>query len=147
MSNWFINRNGSEDGPFTPNQLKQLATSGQLHRDTPVRREDKQTAVPAAKVTGLFPSQLASSEIAPAVIAPRSIPESAASLPTAGPRPQPAASSGVRTLIIALGVAGSSLVLLCCGGLFVLTVVVGKQSRTASAQSASRLLHPDFAIG
>lgn len=53
MANWYIVRGGNEQGPLTSDQLKQAAASGQIAPETPVRREDQRTPVPASKIKGM----------------------------------------------------------------------------------------------
>jgi hypothetical protein len=50
---WYFKIMGEEFGPFTSSQLKELAKSGQLGRETSVRRGDS-SWTPATKVRGLF---------------------------------------------------------------------------------------------
>lgn len=54
MASWFVSNDGKEHGPFTSEQLKQLATSGQVRPETPIRRDDKQIAIRASEIKGLF---------------------------------------------------------------------------------------------
>ncbi len=55
-ASWFIERQGKETGPYSGQQLKELAASGKLRRTDLVRRQDQPKAVPAERVNGLFPS-------------------------------------------------------------------------------------------
>lgn len=43
---WFVARNGKEQGPFPGEQLKSFADAGKLHKDDMVRRDDMKS--PAA---------------------------------------------------------------------------------------------------
>jgi TM2 domain-containing membrane protein YozV len=54
-TNWFLQHNGKTHGPLTSVQLKQLAASGKINRDTQVRMNDDGQWTQAAKVRGLFP--------------------------------------------------------------------------------------------
>lgn len=54
MANWFVSMAGTEQGPFSDRQLKQLAVEGRLSRTDVVRREDQQKGCEAQKVKGLF---------------------------------------------------------------------------------------------
>lgn len=54
MANWFVLMAGTEQGPFTDRQLKQLASEGRLSRIDLVRREDQQKGCEAQKLKGLF---------------------------------------------------------------------------------------------
>jgi hypothetical protein len=44
--NWFVIRNGKEQGPFSAAQLRQFASSGQLSRNDQLRREDMTMTCP-----------------------------------------------------------------------------------------------------
>lgn len=50
---WYVNHQGKVRGPFTPAQLKALATTSQLTRKTLVRKGKEGKWVPAARVQGL----------------------------------------------------------------------------------------------
>jgi hypothetical protein len=58
--NWFITRNGQEEGPFKAADLRQFVKDGRLCDADRVRREDQQTSIAASKVRGLFPQAVAS---------------------------------------------------------------------------------------
>ena len=45
---------GQEQGPLDVNQLRQMATAGQLKGDTPVRSTDNPNIFPAKQIPGLF---------------------------------------------------------------------------------------------
>jgi GYF domain 2 len=60
MAQWFMIRDGKELGPFTAQQLKDMATSGKLRTDDLVRREDMQRVTKAGTVKGLFAANSAS---------------------------------------------------------------------------------------
>lgn len=64
MSNWHYARGGEKDGPITMEQLKELATTGQLSPDDLVWREDMKDWRKASTVKGLFP------EATPSVMTP-----------------------------------------------------------------------------
>lgn len=51
---WFVIRNGREQGPFTSQQLKSFATEGKIRPDDLIRRNDKSKSYPASEVKGLF---------------------------------------------------------------------------------------------
>ncbi|MFW5751340.1 MAG: GYF domain-containing protein, partial [Planctomycetota bacterium] len=51
---WYIVDGGSEQGPISTAQLKQLADARRITPQSVVRREDQAAGVPAAKVRGLF---------------------------------------------------------------------------------------------
>jgi hypothetical protein len=54
-SKYFIERNGLRSGPFTSQELKDLAVSGNVLFSDLIRKEGIEHAVPAYKVHGLFP--------------------------------------------------------------------------------------------
>lgn len=54
MAAWFIVRNGKEQGPVSAQQLRHLASTGQLRPDDLVRRNDMQARRPAREIKGLF---------------------------------------------------------------------------------------------
>ena len=54
-SRWYYQREGQEmHGPCTPQEMKQLAASGQLLESDRVRREDMAKLMRAGRVKGLF---------------------------------------------------------------------------------------------
>jgi hypothetical protein len=53
---WHCNRDGKLLGPFTDQQLKQLATSGMLVPTDLIRKAGTEKWVPASRVKGLFPT-------------------------------------------------------------------------------------------
>jgi TM2 domain-containing membrane protein YozV len=84
MSNrWFLQHNGKTHGPFTSAQLKQLAGSGKINRDTKVRMNEDGKWAHAVNIRGLFPEMSATPAIDPVVhppvlkseILPQNIPE------------------------------------------------------------------------
>ncbi len=52
---WIIKRNDKENGPFSPQQLKQLASSGKLKPEHLIRKEPGGKFQPAKSIKGLFP--------------------------------------------------------------------------------------------
>ncbi len=60
MAHWFMVRDGKELGPFTAQQLKEMAASGKLRTDDLVRREDMKGPTKAGTVKGLFTANTAS---------------------------------------------------------------------------------------
>jgi hypothetical protein len=54
--NWFVIRNGKEQGPFSAAQLRQFAASDQIKRNDQLRREDMTQPVVAESIKGLFES-------------------------------------------------------------------------------------------
>ena len=55
MSQWYYSKNNQQLGPLSPEQLKQLAASGQLQPSDLVWREGMSQRTEARKVKGLFP--------------------------------------------------------------------------------------------
>ncbi|MBS0207577.1 MAG: DUF4339 domain-containing protein [Planctomycetes bacterium] len=53
---WFVVRNGKEQGPFTSQQLRTFASQGQLRPADDLRRDDMKVAVHAHTIKGLFPA-------------------------------------------------------------------------------------------
>ncbi|MCS7021430.1 MAG: GYF domain-containing protein [Gemmataceae bacterium] len=53
---WFVNRNGNQEGPLTSAQLKQLVDRGELRPNDLVWKEGMSNWVPARQIKGLFPS-------------------------------------------------------------------------------------------
>jgi GYF domain 2 len=54
---WIIKRNNKENGPFSPQQLKQLAASGKLKPEDLIRKEPGGKFQPAKSIKGLFPQE------------------------------------------------------------------------------------------
>ena len=54
MAKWFFKKDGTQYGPFSAEQLRELARSGKLLPTDLVWREDMSEAVAASKVRGLF---------------------------------------------------------------------------------------------
>jgi hypothetical protein len=54
MANWYVTMAGSELGPLTDDQLRQLANEGKLGRDDFVRKEGVAKAIAAGQIQGLF---------------------------------------------------------------------------------------------
>lgn len=52
---WYVNRNGKQEGPMTGAQLKQLADNKQLQPDDLVWKEGLADWIPARQIKGLFP--------------------------------------------------------------------------------------------
>lgn len=51
---WFVTLKGQQQGPFSPEQLRDLVGRGQILEDTLVRRDDRPSAVPAGQIRGLL---------------------------------------------------------------------------------------------
>jgi hypothetical protein len=81
-TNWFVTAGGREQGPFTAEQIKDLARTGKLKPDMPIRKDGMDRTVPAATVQGLFGPPTARS-----------------AKPTTGPTVKPAPSPAVEPLV------------------------------------------------
>lgn len=53
---WHYKRQGQQFGPFSDQQLKQLADSGQLHPSDMVQRDGSAQSIAAGRLKGLFPA-------------------------------------------------------------------------------------------
>lgn len=58
MSQWFYVKNSKPQGPISETDLLQLATSGEITRDTLVWTQGEETWVEATLVEGLFPPEI-----------------------------------------------------------------------------------------
>jgi hypothetical protein len=119
---WFIVRDGGkEEGPFSGQQLKQMAASGRLKRTDLVRRGDAQSAKRASDIKGLLPEGAAT----PAGATPAAPSDASGGAMSRFPK---------KTVIIASSVLGASL-LLCCGvvGIFYTKARHGAQQELAQA--------------
>lgn len=68
---WYLNKAGEQFGPFTSQQIKELASNGKLSPTDKVRRQDMKGWTEASKVSGLFPTEpLTASLIPPSVPVP-----------------------------------------------------------------------------
>lgn len=144
---WFVIHNGKETGPYTAQQLKQLAANGKLTAADPVRRLDMQAAIPASKIKGLFAEQtavttapvtpaIASTEVASAV--PTAIPATTSASQQDGSAQSPSAFDKAKKTWqrlgtpakIGIGAGGGCLMLLfmCCGGFGLLSMIGGSGS-------------------
>jgi hypothetical protein len=101
MASYFYLRGGKQHGPFTLNQMQQLASAGQLSRDDLIRRPDEEGWVSADQATEL---RFASAEVEPAEPPPRTTPAGPPPVPprresTAGEAPHAPASSDKVTAV------------------------------------------------
>jgi uncharacterized RDD family membrane protein YckC len=87
---WYVGSNGQQSGPFTLQQLRQMAASGQLSKTDLIWKEGLANWVPCSSAKGLFP---AAADFSP-TSSPRPAPR-----PTAPPPRGPVPSEG--------GLAGS----------------------------------------
>lgn len=108
MANWYVVRNGNEQGPVTSEDLKQLAATGRLQPDDLVRREDQEKPTRAGKLKGLFQTAQDGSAQPNPVVPP--------------PLPEPAKKTSKNLLTTGL-VGGGIMMFLCCGGLGILGVI------------------------
>ena len=53
---WYISRDGGEDGPLQPSELRRMVKAGELREQDRVRRQDRTAPIEAVKVRGLFPT-------------------------------------------------------------------------------------------
>ncbi len=56
MSSWFVATEGEPKGPFTPSQLRQLAATGRIGRETLICPAGTENWVKAGQAKGLFPA-------------------------------------------------------------------------------------------
>lgn len=113
---WFVVRGGNEEGPYTGQQLKQMAASGKLRPNDKIRRSDVETARPASAVRGLFPEGEAAGPTQPKS--------------SDADQPQSQRPSSRRWIIIGSVVA--AVLFLSCGGLMVLGLVITLSEREAA---------------
>lgn len=101
---WFTVRDGKETGPFTAQQLKQMAVKQKLGPDDLVRRGDMQAPKKASTIKGLF------TEVVPAPAKPPVLTSEGAASPTNAKK----VATSNKTLLI-LSTVGGACLLLCCG--------------------------------
>jgi uncharacterized RDD family membrane protein YckC len=82
---WYVGSNGQQSGPFTLQQLRQMATSGQVSKTDLIWKDGLANWVPCSAVKGLFPAATDFSPASSTRPAPR---------PTAPPPRGPAPSDG-----------------------------------------------------
>jgi hypothetical protein len=75
---WYYGTEGSRQGPFTPRELLELATSGQLRPTDTVWKEGVPAGVPAHRVKNLFPSGAAPASAPAAAVAMEQVETAAA---------------------------------------------------------------------
>ncbi|MDW8244860.1 MAG: GYF domain-containing protein [Thermogemmata sp.] len=66
---WFVNKNGTPEGPFTAVQLKELADKGELQPDHLIWKEGMANWIPARQIKKLFPE----SKLQTAVLSPKGV--------------------------------------------------------------------------
>jgi hypothetical protein len=129
---WFVINNGKETGPYTAQQLREMATTGKVTQEALVRRNDMQAPRKASTIKGLFGTV----EVAPARSSRPSEVEAAPSNQKETPSKKP--------LIIA-SIVGGAFMLLCggtCGLMGLLGHKAGEQHKKDEAQKAG--LTADF---
>lgn len=70
---WYVGRNGQQSGPFTAQQLREMAAAGQLSSDDLLWKNGMPSWVPCSSVKGLFPESTAVSGPPPTRPAPRPV--------------------------------------------------------------------------
>jgi hypothetical protein len=65
MSQWYYSKNNQQQGPVSPEQLKQLAVSGQLQPSDLVWKEGMGQWVEGRKIKGLFPAAPPANNLVP----------------------------------------------------------------------------------
>lgn len=123
---WFVVRAGKELGPFTAQQLRDMAAQGKLTPDDPVRRADMKEPRKASSIKGLFAT-------------PASEPaEPSASANPPEPEHEPGGGTkGLRSkkTVIALSAVGAAFLFLCCGGIAFFGVRMGDSARRQLADA------------
>ncbi len=143
--NWYVVRDGKEQGPITGQQLKDMATSGQLRPSDPIRREDMAATIQANALKGLFPDPVPQAVPVVPAVAVQAVPLLNSAVPveavpvTATPASRgrlPATISAAwrkvseiwrrmtTTAKIATGVGGGCFMLMfvCCGGVSLMSL-------------------------
>lgn len=80
---WYVGSNGQQSGPFTPQQLRQMAAFSQLSKTDLIWKEGLANWVPCSAVKGLFP---AAADFSP-TSSPRPAPPGPTGQPPRGPVP------------------------------------------------------------
>jgi hypothetical protein len=124
VTQWFIVHDGKERGPFTAQQLKEMAAKSQLAPDDLIRRADMQVPRKASSIKGLF-----------ATGAPTFTKQTSPSSPDAPPAAQKKGVLSKKPLIIA-SVVGGACLFLCCGGFGIIAMFGGKMTDVARKQLA-----------
>lgn len=133
MAQWYVVREGTEQGPLSGEQLRKMAASGQLRPTDAVRREDMQTPRQASTIKGLFPDPERAPATPPSTsstTAPRSSTE-----PTNGPSEGVKSFASKKLVVILSAVAGACL-LLCCGGIGVLVTIFSMEKQAVQQELA-----------
>lgn len=83
MDGWYIWAKNREQGPFTPEQIRDFVNRGKLTPEIPIKKAGMQDFVPAGRVQGLFP-QGAGQAAMPSTVAV----QRAAAAPAPAPQPE-----------------------------------------------------------
>jgi hypothetical protein len=125
-SNWFFTRNGKDClGPFSSQQLRQLAANGLLLPSDLVLREGEQKWVKASSIPGLFPKASAAVNASANPAASSDVADGSESAPPSEDTSSEPSASSRRTLWQALGIVGG-------------LVIIGLLVLLATADSATR---------
>lgn len=125
MAQWFIVRDGNEDGPFSSAQLKEMAAAGKLRHEDLVRRDDMPTPRQASAMKGLF----AAGESAP------TSPHSRITEDSPPPAAEKKSTSSKKPLLL-LSILGGACLFLCCGGLGLIAMLGMRVEQTTRKQLA-----------
>ncbi len=130
MAQWFIVREGREQGPFSAEQMKSMVVTKGLGPDDLVRRDDMAGPVKAAKVKGLLAPSVQQKPV------PEQLPDA---IPVESPDPPrstgPKKSRLSRKAIILLSVIGGACLFLCCGGFAIFGIWLQKSSQKQLAEA------------
>ena len=123
---WFVFRDGKEQGPFTTQQLKEMASNGKIVGDDLIRRNDMKSPTKASKIKGLFPEVLRVEQVIP-------VEKLAPEKPTPQPKPNK------KPLMIVGAIAGGFVLLCCglCGFSSILSVITQRNSSREMAEAES----------
>ena len=138
---WYVVRAGKELGPFTAQQLRDMAATRKLAPDDLVRRSDMTEPRSASSIKGLFPEPAAVPVAAKAIAKPAKAEQSAdepreprLDATPAQTLPQSLLAllnSKKRVFGLSMGGVGLVVVLMCCGGLGVVGIL-GNRLRDAA---------------
>lgn len=139
---YHVGRNGQQSGPFSIEQLKTMATSGELGPADLVWKEGMAGWEPASNVPGLFSPALDAGQAPPDAPAPLAqatvLPPGPGFGPT-GPKPNPMALAGM-----ILGIVSVTVGLCCCYGLpfsvagIIVSILALNQIKTDPANQQGR---------
>jgi hypothetical protein len=131
---WFVVRDGKEQGPYSTQRLKQMAADGKLRPEDLVRRTDTQAPRRASTIKGLFPVP---EEEAPSAASQRPNRSSEGSMKKQGGERQNRTKTKMsKKNVIIIASAASAMLLFCCGGLGFLFFLGTKQEKATRAELA-----------